>query len=562
MSERSWIGRDSLRYSASSRLALGIVFIIALTLLLPRAFGPPGMFDEGFIVSGAMMIRNGWLPIMDFFVIYGPGQYYLTAGLFGLFGEDLLVHRLLHTVTLALLGTCVAWCAFVMSNRRLEWLFGLGAAYLLIAVFARTGAGYPAVPAVLLLMCSAPVFAWWFTSGSDRALFVASLLLGLAGLLRWDFGVYGVFTLTVTLGVVCLIRKSGAERAMRWQACLLGPWFILTVLAFGPLIFMGDAQRWFEEVPKYAVFEFNKWRGIDFVRPQISSFVGAWGKRDLGTMANASAALAFAAAPLALAPAAALLAIARLRRTAAAGSSIDVYALVISLLSLCLMNQMRVRPTLTQGFAAVACCIPLAAYFGQFLPKLREASRWMNRFLPRVAGVGLVMLAIYGAQHKLRSLYGQRAALDLPKASYVVVPTDASSRAEWSAYANLVRHVRATTADGESIFSGVSDTSRLFVNDAMLYFLTDRPPATRWIEMEPGLTNTEKGQLEMVEALTRQRVNTVVLWNKVSDEPNATSRSNGVHILDDFVRANYIENRRFGEYTVFVRSPRSRLSER
>ena len=37
--------------------------------------GLPGRFDEGFIVTGALQMQHGGLPIRDFFVIYGPGQY-------------------------------------------------------------------------------------------------------------------------------------------------------------------------------------------------------------------------------------------------------------------------------------------------------------------------------------------------------------------------------------------------------------------------------------------------------------------------------------------------------
>ena len=540
--------------SAKVWLTMGIVFVVGLVVLLPRVFGPPSLFDEGFIVSGAMMIRRGWLPITDFFVIYGPGQYYLTAGLFGLFGEDLAVLRLLHVVTLALLGTAVAGCAFTLSQRRVAWLAAVGAAYVLMAVFALPNAGYPAVPAVLLLVCSALAFGRWFTSGSDRALLTASLLVGLAGVLRWDFGLYGVFAHTVALGMVCLMRRSGAKRAMQWQACLLGPWFIITMMTFGPLIALGDAKRWFDEVPKFAVLEFNTWRGTDFVQPQLYSFVNAWGKRDFATMAFAISSLAIAAAPFVLAPAAALVAASRLRRTMAtpAGNT-DVLALVLALLSLCLLNQMRVRPHLIQGFPAVATCLPLAAYLWQCLPALHGATRLFKPALPWVAA-GLIVLAAYTGQDKLRSVYGgQRATVDLAKGSSTRVGTSAASRAELNEYAALVRHVRATTADGEPIFSGVSDTSRLFFNDAMLYFLTDRPSATRWIEMEPGLTNTEAAQLEIVDALRRKRVTTVVQWSRLSDEPNATSRSNGVHVLDEFVRANYAESRRFGAYTVLVR---------
>ena len=121
-------------------------------------------------------------------------------------------------------------------------------------------------------------------------------------------------------------------------------------------------------------------------------------------------------------------------------------------------------------------------------------------------------------------------------------------------YRELIEFVRANTAPNEPIFSGVQDTSRLFANDSMFYFVADRPSATRWVEMEPGLTNTERGQREVVDVLDRQRVRVLVLWKMLSNEPNATSRSNGVHLLDDYVRDNYFRARQFGDYLVMIRS--------
>ena len=120
-------------------------------------------------------------------------------------------------------------------------------------------------------------------------------------------------------------------------------------------------------------------------------------------------------------------------------------------------------------------------------------------------------------------------------------------------YKQLIRHVGEVTKPGEPVFSGALDMSRLFINDAMLYFVADRPPAVRNFELEPGLANTPGGQRDIVEALESKRVKTVILLDQSSDEPNRTSTSNGVHILDLFVRTHFRETRRFGAYSVWMR---------
>ena len=73
------------------------------------------------------------------------------------------------------------------------------------------------------------------------------------------------------------------------------------------------------------------------------------------------------------------------------------------------------------------------------------------------------------------------------------------------------------------------------------------------MQMEPGLSNTTWGEQEIVAELERQNVRTIVLLQMTSTEPNRTSVSNGVTTLDDHVRRNFVETRRFAEYVVMVR---------
>lgn len=532
---------------------LAAVFVIGALALLPRVFGPPGLFDEGFVVSGAMMIRRGWLPIRDFFVIYGPGQYYLTAAVFSVFGEDLAIHRALYVVTLALLGGVLAWYSFIVADKRATWLVLMGAFYVQVAAFALPSPGYAAVASVLMLVLSALGFSCWVGSGSTRQLLQASLLVGLAGLLRWDFGIFGIVAHLIALVVVIWARGMDRRDAMRSALCVLGPWLLVMAVAFAPFVHIGGALRWFEEVPRFAVLEFSQWRGRPFVAPQLALAREAMQTGDFGRLAKAGLGLGLAALPFVLAPAAALLAIVRLKRSKATDCEVEALVLVLALCCLGLLNQMRVRPGLNQGFPAIVSSLPLAVYLLRSLPDGRGVvGRALGR-LPFWSALVLSVLTCYTAQDKLRGVFGRGVEFDLPRASYTRLTGADSSVTELRDYTALIRHLRSTTADGEPILSAAADMSRLFINDAMLYFLTDRPSATRWIEMEPGLTNTDLAQRELCVELQRGQVRTLVLWDKRSDEPNASARSNGVRVLDDCIRTDYAERQRFGSYTVLSR---------
>ena len=158
-----------------------------------------------------------------------------------------------------------------------------------------------------------------------------------------------------------------------------------------------------------------------------------------------------------------------------------------------------------------------------------------------VLGAFLFYPALQGWMHAIDR---RGIALDTPRAAGVRVERD------WGYYAELVNYIRSQTHDGEPIYSGASDHSRLFINDAMLYFLSNRPPADRFVELEPGIANTRSGQQEILKSLRDKSVRVIILLDIDSTEPNLTSMSNGIHDLDIFLLEHYRPLRKFGPYTV------------
>ena len=74
--------------------------------------------------------------------------------------------------------------------------------------------------------------------------------------------------------------------------------------------------------------------------------------------------------------------------------------------------------------------------------------------------------------------------------------------------------------------------------------------------MQPGVVTTAKVQREMVRDLRRARPLLVVRWlSPVASqpEPDGAGRSSGVRILDRYLAAGYVRDRRFGYYEVLVR---------
>jgi hypothetical protein len=66
-------------------------------------------FDEGIFVDGSRRILAGQVPYRDFFILMGPGTFWLQALALRVFGMTLAASRAIMILDLAILTTCVFW---------------------------------------------------------------------------------------------------------------------------------------------------------------------------------------------------------------------------------------------------------------------------------------------------------------------------------------------------------------------------------------------------------------------------------------------------------------------
>ena len=121
--------------------------LIALCVLVPlsRGFDRPGtVMDEGAVLVYPELILKGQLPYRDFETFYGPGNLYVLAASYSVFGINIFVertvglcYRLLVLIAVFLIarpyGTviaagCMAVCGFLLVPTGLgafAWIGGL-----------------------------------------------------------------------------------------------------------------------------------------------------------------------------------------------------------------------------------------------------------------------------------------------------------------------------------------------------------------------------------------------------------------------------------------------------
>lgn len=530
----------------------GIFILVSATaIFLPHSLIGVNIFDEGIIATGAGLILDGKLPYRDFHSVYGPGQYYLTAALFSLFGKDLLVIHISHAILLAVLGLVVFYHTKQISDQFGSALLVL-VIYIGIVLFVQPNVGYPAITSIIFLLLGGLILSSRATLSQTTMLVMASLSIGIGGLFRWDFGIYGLSAFGLSL-LVPLVYAGHEPQSIKNRIHILvsafAPALLVLALVYIPLLVIYSSfSLWYQEVPHYLFNEFAKWRNLELIRPTIMGLVG---NTDILSLSKLVLRLAYLGLPITIV----LLSLASIGYRVFHGRwpSDDNQRLtpIIFLSSLCLffLNQMRVRTHLWQGFPAMISSLPLIIFLLHHYKLRIQNSTILSTALPATGFLLGTMLTNVALQSLLDTSDKRLIIFNTPQSSSIHV------QPYMQPYIELVNYIRTHTRPYEAIYSGVSDHSRLSMNDVMLYFLTDRPPVDRFLELEPGLSNSTDGQQRMIEILQQSHVRLIVLANLIFNEPNLTAQSNGVTSLDDFIRNQYTPKASYSNYTVYIKDP-------
>lgn len=116
-------GRESSSVTGSQFLpAVGIFLFVTVLLGLTTADRLVSALDEGIYLEGAERIIAGQVPYRDFFVLTGPGSFWLQAGTLRLLGLSFIHARLILVIEVAFLAAAVFWCTAHLRARKLAAL--------------------------------------------------------------------------------------------------------------------------------------------------------------------------------------------------------------------------------------------------------------------------------------------------------------------------------------------------------------------------------------------------------------------------------------------------------
>jgi hypothetical protein len=539
----------------------GLLFLLVFLLLCAILFLFSSrwvfVYDEGIAATGAMRILAGQVPHRDFYYNYGAGTLYLLAGLFKFFGSSVLVERL----TGIFLATLVIFSVYVLARKycgpRVAILSAL-LGFLWTSADLIQGFGPP-------LLCIPLLWSTWLivpvtnATMQRRRAFGAGLLVALVFLFRYDMGVGVACAHALATFIFAMLRADGSKKGLRWIAGEMWPYpmGVVTVLAVPVLGYLTVAplHDLLYDVFLFQAKYYRTARGLPLPR------------------------LTYAALPdcvIYLAPVLiviAIYAIAReLRRDAkrSVGSRelpSWIYLLIaFSSVSAMVFVKGVVRASAGQMYPCTVCCLLILAV-------LLEQRRRLGATVKIPCALLGVLFAVTGCAAMAQKISFEKQT-NSSVLKWMIFPSKAPPTPPFRRWCSdgtpitrgfcyvlspghiqTIEFLRSQTRPGDLLFVGLPHHDRIFINDNITYFATQLLPATKWSHFDPFLQNRLDIQQEMVRELEKNRPTYVVLDAEfeMSREPNGSSTSTGVHLLDDYIAAHYTPVRQFGELTISQR---------
>jgi len=545
---------------AASKNFVGSVLILLLVYMMHSSTRGLSVYDEGLICYGAERVLGGDLPYRDFWTAYGPGQYYLLAGVFKVFGTNLLVARV-YCVSVEWIVTILAYSI----SRRLTGPVGGVITCMTVAVWLSCDRTvlYPVIPTLAFALAGFLSLA--HSSSIPKNILFAGLLAGCAAVVRYDLGVYTFVSQSViVLGQRFVGPVIGSEKPCFRPAGELKRFLIYSIGASAVVlpVFLALTQA----VPHQMLYQtfvdfpfriYPQFRSVPFPRLQDFMMMGVHGLRptiwSVYSLAIYGPVYGF---PLLILSASAVLLLVTWLRNRLRDAE-DWLAVGLVAFGVAVFLSVRVRPDIAHMVLPMVTPLILLPWLVKLInasSTVRSVYRSFPIFLLMCVGL-LTLECITKRNVPWLNRYPAKflpISIDRAKGISMVRDTDG--------FVEAVQYIQEKTPAGEPIYVGNTRHDQIFYNNAMFYFLSGRRSATRFEDLHPGIVTTFKVQCEIIEEIKRQKVTYVVLWMAPqATEPNRSSESSGVTILDDFIKANYEQIAGFGKY-VILRSSGSRCT--
>jgi hypothetical protein len=573
-----------------------LLFVVSFAALFLGMRRYPLPYDEGLVLTGAMRIAAGQVPHRDFYAIYGPADFYFPAALFKIFGPSLLIVRLLDLFVEAITVVAMFIVASFYCRRPVAlctalvtflWIYGLNA-YICSTVF----------PVALLSLVSSILLIPLFVGSVTRTrLCIAGAIAGLSALYRYDTGVALLGVQVCVIAMAGYFRSDTASRKLSIIASALWPYMlgfaILTVPAIAYFLSVSSIYPLILDVVILQAHNYQRYRHMPFPGIHLKKLDDLAVYGPIVTIALSLLALLTLGSPTQPDHPAD-------KENRSAKVQLAGLLVTLSLLAFVMYFKGYVRVGTLNMFISILPAVLLTAVLFEYrmgFPRLaRLAVNSLACFFIFTAAFSAAKATRFDLlqgsvpDRIVRVLFASGRPAPEPKPAWCkmsstlikgfcsleddgLITPSPEAQSAWCQLSNpltkglcfLVDYGRMqtiefidthTTAD-QKVFVGLSKHDRTFGNDNLIYFATQRLPATKWSHFDPGLQSSYAIQAEMVDELKAASPPYIVLDSEFDSirEPNDSSISSGVTLLDDFIHSRYRYVQSFDEMSIWLLIP-------
>lgn len=549
---------ESRRVRGVRAFSLGVLAILLLSAVL-FLLGTRWVIvhDEGIATTNAMRVLAGQVTHRDSYYNYGAGTVYLLAGLFKIFGMSLLVERLAGVFEWSLLILSVYMLARKYCGPKVAIFAGL-LGFVWSAADVIQGFEPP-------LTCIPLLWSTWLVlpvndaAMQRRRAFGAGLLVGLLFLFRYDMGIGVACAHALAVLLFALVKDGGLKQRMGWLVRGMWPYpaGVLAMVTIPAIAYLRVAplHDLLYDVFLFQAKYYRMGRGLPLPRLTYAS---------LPDCVIYLAMVVIAAALYAI--------VRELRERKQRSTELRelqgwTYLLLpLSIVAALVLVKGIVRASAGQMIPCIFCCLVILAVLLEQLGQRRGAERVVCFFLA-------ALFAVTGSVALLQKMSFERNT-NSSVLKWIARPTTEPPFPPFRNWCNegtpltkgfcfflspdhiqAIEYVRANTRPGDTLYVGLTHHDQVFVNDNITYFATQLLPATKWSQFDPFLQNRLDIQQEMIGELETKRPRYVVLEGEFenSGEPNGSSISTGVHLLDDYISSHYRPVQQYGKLTILQR---------
>ncbi len=439
--------------------------LVGVLLSLPAMFAPLNLYDGGLASSAATFLLHGALPYRDFWWLYGPGGPVLLAPFVALFGPSLLGIRVAGLVV-----------AFWLTAAGYAWMRAARLTFVLAVLIPATTVGFMSFlnglePTTWFIGMAFAISGLYVRVFRRDWAVIAGLLIAAAALTRLDLGAYA-FTAALLV----------PHRA-RFLATVVGIGLLSAVAA----LMIADLPTLFEQLIWYPIVGPRQFRGLPL--PQIS---------------DAITAVAFIVVVL-VPKAGVVVAITQMLAGRQRDRALVVLTVFAALCQLQTAGRSDFYHQVQGGFPGTL----LLAY------TLGRMSEVPLRRMPSIGASRLVGLAVLAAVCGFNLSFSV-IALRLPELGRLG-PSE-------QAFVAAVRTISSSSTPDEPIFVALTSNRLTFANDMLAYYLADRRSGVHVAMFNPGVSNTDQVQREMIDDLETSRTRFVLLDQQWADSERADER--------------------------------------